>query len=72
MNDKLWYTSPARAWEESLPVGCGTLGANVFGDPIDETLTLNEDTLWSGTPRDKNNKNAKKYLPENTRTGTHF
>lgn len=64
MNDKLWYASPARAWEESLPVGCGALGANVFGDPINETLTLNEDTLWSGTPRDKNNKNAKKYLPE--------
>ena len=64
MNDKLWYSAPARAWEESLPIGCGSIGANVFGDPTNETLTLNEDTLWSGTPRDKNNRDASKYMPE--------
>ena len=27
----LWYTSPAKAWEEALPVGNGRLGAMVFG-----------------------------------------
>jgi len=31
-------------------------------DPAKETLTLNEDTLWSGRPIDGNNRNAKNYL----------
>ena len=33
-------------------------------DPAKETLTLNEDTLWSGLPVDGNNLQAKNYLPE--------
>jgi len=64
MNDTLWYTRPAKAWEEALPVGNGNMGAMIYGDPLRERVTLNEDTLWSGTPRDKNNKEAAKYLPE--------
>jgi alpha-L-fucosidase 2 len=36
---KLWYTSPASQWVDSLPIGNGRLGAMVFGggaiDPID-------------------------------------
>ena len=28
----LWYTTPARVWEEALPLGNGRLGAMVFGD----------------------------------------
>lgn len=63
-NDKLWYSSPALAWEESLPIGNGSMGAMIYGDPVNETISINEDTLWSGTPKDKNNKNAAKYLPE--------
>ncbi len=46
----LWYDSPARDWEEALPLGNGSLGAMVFGDPVCERLQLNEDTLWSGLP----------------------
>lgn len=37
--------------------------APVPTDPSKETLTLNEDTLWSGRPIDGNNRNAKAYLP---------
>ncbi len=33
-------------------------------DPARETLTLNEDTLWSGLPVDGNNLQAKNYLPQ--------
>ena len=33
-------------------------------DPAKETLTLNEDTLWSGLPVDGNNLQAKNYLPQ--------
>lgn len=64
MNDILWYNHPASAWEEALPVGNGSMGAMIYGNPRRERISLNEDTLWSGTPRDKNNKDAAKYLPE--------
>ena len=33
-------------------------------DPARETLTLNEDTLWSGWPQDGNNKDAPRFLAE--------
>ena len=33
-------------------------------DPAKETLTMNEDTLWSGFPVDGNNLQAKNYLPQ--------
>lgn len=45
---KLWYDRPAEVWMESLPVGNGRLGAMVYGGVDEETLGLNESTLWSG------------------------
>jgi alpha-L-fucosidase 2 len=60
----LWYRQPAGKWTDALPVGNGRLGAMVFGAVEAERLQLNEDTLWSGNPRDWNNPEAKKYLPE--------
>ena len=62
MNNTLYYTKKARAWEEALPVGNGRLGAMVFGNLKKERIALNEDSLWSGYPKDFNNKNAHKYL----------
>ena len=59
----LWYRQPASIWSEALPVGNGRLGAMVFGGVGTERLQLNEDTLWSGHPKDWNNPDAKKYLP---------
>src|ERR1700728_3950721 len=60
---KLWYTQPAAQWTEALPLGNGRLGAMVFGGVEVERIQLNEDTLWSGHPRDWNNPEARKYLP---------
>jgi alpha-L-fucosidase 2 len=60
----LWYKQPAKIWTEALPVGNGRLGAMVFGGIDDERLQLNEDTLWSGSPRDWNNPRASDALPE--------
>jgi alpha-L-fucosidase 2 len=60
---KLWYTQPAAQWTEALPLGNGRLGAMVFGGIAAERIQLNEDTLWSGHPRDWNNPDAVKYLP---------
>ncbi|NDV58040.1 glycoside hydrolase family 95 protein [Bacteroides sp. 519] len=45
---KLWYEQPAAEWMESLPVGNGRLGVMVYGGVEEETLALNESTLWSG------------------------
>ena len=40
-----------REWEQrSLPLGNGSLGANVMGSIATERYTLNEKTLWRGGP----------------------
>ncbi len=70
LNDvTLWYEQPAAQWVDALPIGNGRLGAMVLGGGEDgaadnEFLQLNEDTLWSGKPRDGNNRDAPKYLPD--------
>ncbi|WP_108992355.1 glycoside hydrolase family 95 protein [Paenibacillus agaridevorans] len=61
---KLHYATPANKWTEALPLGNGRLGAMVFGGIETERLQLNEDTLWSGEPKDTTNPNAQKVLPE--------
>ena len=55
---KLWYRQPAGDWTEALPIGNGRLGGMVFGGIDRERIQLNEDTLWSGQPRDTNNYQA--------------
>lgn len=59
---KLRYRQPAAVWEEALPLGNGHMGAMVFGGTGRELIRLNEDTLWSGFPRDTNNYEALRYL----------
>jgi alpha-L-fucosidase 2 len=54
---------PATMWQDAFPVGNGRLGAMVFGGAKSERLALNDDTLWSGGPRDWNNPGAKEHLP---------
>jgi alpha-L-fucosidase 2 len=49
---QLWYTQPARQWNEALPIGNGRMGAMVFGRTSDERIQFNEDTLWKGAPHD--------------------
>jgi len=61
---KLWYRQPASIWTDALPVGNGRLGAMVFGGIETERIALNEDTLWSGSPKPWNNRDAKKVLPD--------
>ncbi|MCY3997999.1 MAG: glycoside hydrolase N-terminal domain-containing protein [Flavobacteriaceae bacterium] len=48
--DVLWYNQPARAWIEALPLGNGKLGVMVFGNPINERIQLNDDSMWPGDP----------------------
>jgi len=45
----LWYQKPAReTMTEALPVGNGRLGGLVHGDPQEERIIVNEDSLWTG------------------------
>lgn len=60
----LRYDTPARNWNEALPVGNGRLGAMVFGGTAEERLQVNEDTVWAGEPHDYAHPGAVKYLPE--------
>ncbi|MBX3015733.1 MAG: glycoside hydrolase family 95 protein [Caldilineaceae bacterium] len=62
-NLNLWYRQPATQWVEALPIGNGRLGAMVFGGVATEQLQLNEDTLWSGAPRQWNTPGAQAALP---------
>ncbi|MDQ0899225.1 glycoside hydrolase family 95 protein [Paenibacillus sp. V4I7] len=61
---KLLFKSPATKWDEALPIGNGRLGAMVYGQTQLERLQLNEDSVWYGGPRDRNNPDAKANLPE--------
>ncbi|PWK18098.1 alpha-L-fucosidase 2 [Arcicella aurantiaca] len=64
-NLTLWYKQPARNWNEALPIGNGRIGAMIFGKPENELIQLNEQTLWSGGPVNKNpNPEASKHLQE--------
>ena len=62
----IWFDKPAKSidslsmynhsvdweWENvSLPIGNGSLGANVLGSVAIERLTLNEKSLWRGGPK---------------------
>ena len=44
-------TNPDQGWEsQSLPIGNGSLGANIMGSIEAERITFNEKTLWRGGP----------------------
>ena len=62
MKNLLYYTKKAKYFEEALPVGNGRIGGLVFGNLKKERIALNEDSLWSGYPKDLNKKDAGKYL----------
>ncbi len=57
-SSKLWYKAPADDWNKALPLGNGRIGAMVFSQPLQERLQLNEDSVWSGGYRERNNASA--------------
>ncbi|MFT3935735.1 MAG: glycoside hydrolase N-terminal domain-containing protein [Chitinophagaceae bacterium] len=59
---KLWYDKPATKWTEALPIGNGRIGAMVFGGVAQDHLQFNEETLWTGGPRNYNRAGAWQYL----------
>ena len=60
----LRYDRPADYWLEALPLGNGRLGAMVYGGIASDTIQINEDTFWAGSPYNNINPNAKAHLQE--------
>ena len=61
---KLWYDKPASVWTEAMPLGNGRLGAMVYGNPSNEEIQLNEETIWAGRPNNNANPEAKEWIPK--------
>ena len=73
---RIWYDKPALSgvadlkegwrndpeWLKALPVGNGFTGAMVFGDVSKERIQLNDKSLWSGSPDDNDNPEARASL----------
>ena len=60
----LQYDRPADFFEESLPIGNGKLGALVYGGTDDNIIYLNDITLWTGKPVDRNlDADAHDWIP---------
>ena len=68
-----WMGANDPEWEsQSLPLGNGSIGANVLGSIQAERITLNEKSLWRGGPGTSGgaahywdaNKESAKFLPE--------
>lgn len=60
----LYMNQPAASWYEATPIGNGRLGGMVYGGVTKDTIRTNDDTFWSGEPRDLQRPGAYKCLPE--------
>lgn len=59
---EIYLGRPARYWDDGLPIGNGRLGAMVMGKPNEETIFINEETLWYGADRNRKNPDTLKHL----------
>lgn len=50
---RMWYDEPAEAFIEALVMGNGRMGATIYGGVERDRIDLNELTLWSGEPVDR-------------------
>lgn len=59
----MWYSSPAKSFDEALPLGNGRLGVMVYGGIEKEKFNINEETLWGGGPaKDDSKAESPQYL----------
>lgn len=61
---KLWYNKYAKNWNQALPIGNGRLGAMFFGESIFDRIQINEETLWSGYPKNDDTKYDAAFMNE--------
>ena len=61
----LHYDRAADYFEESLPIGNGKIGALVYGGADDNIIYLNDITLWTGKPVDRDlDADAHQWIPK--------
>jgi alpha-L-fucosidase 2 len=60
----IWFNKPADHWNEALPIGNGRLGAMIYGKTAVDHIQLNEESVWYGGFRDRNNPAALENLPK--------
>ncbi len=46
----MWSAHPAADWLDAYPIGNGHIGGMLYGGIDNETITLNDTSLWSGRP----------------------
>ncbi|MBQ7335515.1 MAG: glycoside hydrolase family 95 protein [Clostridia bacterium] len=44
---EIYNTTAPQKWTESIPIGCGRMGATLMCGVAQETMYLNEETVWS-------------------------
>ncbi len=54
----------ARRWDDGLPIGNGRIGAMVMGKVNDETIIINEESLWYGPKKNRSNPDALANIDE--------
>ncbi len=64
MNSVIRLEKNARVWDDGFPIGNGRLGAMIMGKPDEETIFVNEETLWYGPKRDRKNPDALQNVAE--------
>ncbi len=62
-DQQIKFTSPAKHFTQTIPLGNGRLGAMVFGNPNKERIVVNEISMWSGGVENPNRNEAATHLP---------
>ena len=60
----IWFGQPAEGFYQALVLGNGRVGAMVYGDPDQELIVLNEESVWSGSKVENNIPGGYKHLAE--------
>lgn len=63
-DQEIKFDRPATHFTQSIPLGNGRLGAMVYGNPINERIVINENSMWSGGIENPNREDASQHLPE--------
>jgi len=62
MNFQIMFDKPSPRFDEGLPIGNGRLGALITGGLPKKEIYINEEMIWYGGPRDRNNPDAIHYM----------
>jgi alpha-L-fucosidase 2 len=63
-DQEIKFDRQATHFTQSIPLGNGRLGAMVYGNPINERIVINENSMWSGGVENPNREDASQHLPE--------